>query len=236
MEFRDLKPWAQFSIKTAFIVQGNSPLEEIVNTDSSWKVIKDQAYSPAPASSKETSGQFVVVGPCDRVDAALYPWGWETPGYDDHSWLTPRTLDAAHPRGVGTDINWELTPRTIPLMEQIQQKFTTIRRTSGETVLRVLLKVKAVWTIPANKKITVLFDQANLTTGYPELIVSKGKGSTIRLTYSESLFDPEGAKGNRNEIEGKSILGYSDFFMPDGTAESYFVLSGFVRGDICRWR
>ena len=220
--FGDLKPWAQFSIKTAFIIQGNSPLEEIVNTDTSWKVIRDEAYSPAPASSKETSGQFVVVGPCDRVDAALYPWNWETPGYDDHSWLTPRTLDAAHPRGVGTDINWELTPRTIPLMEQIQQKFTTIRRTSGETVPEGFIEGKAVWTIPANKKVIVLFDQANLTTGYPELIVSKGKGSTIRLTYSESLFDSEGAKGNRNEIEGKYILGYSDFFLPDGAAERLF--------------
>jgi alpha-L-rhamnosidase len=70
--FGELKPWAQFSIKTAFIVQGNSSSEEFVNTDTSWKVIKDQAYAPAPASSKETSGQFVVVGPCDRVDAALY--------------------------------------------------------------------------------------------------------------------------------------------------------------------
>jgi alpha-L-rhamnosidase len=220
--FGDLKPWAQFSIKTAFIIQGNSPLEEIVNTDLSWKVIKDQAYSPAPASSKETSGQFVVVGPCDRVDAALYPWNWETPGYDDHSWLTPRTLDAAHPRGVGTDINWELTPRSIPLMEQIQQKFTTIRRTSGETVPEGFIEGKAVWTIPANKKIIVLFDQANLTTGYPELNISKGKGSTIRLTYSESLFDSNGVKGNRNEIEGKSILGYSDFFLPDGAAERLF--------------
>jgi len=31
--FGELKPWAQFSIKTAFIVQGNSPNEEIVNTN-----------------------------------------------------------------------------------------------------------------------------------------------------------------------------------------------------------
>jgi alpha-L-rhamnosidase len=69
--FGELKPWAQFSIKTAFIVQGNSTMEEIVNTGTSWKVIKNDAYTPAPASSKETSGQFVVVGPCDRVDAAL---------------------------------------------------------------------------------------------------------------------------------------------------------------------
>lgn len=220
--FGELKPWAQFSIKTAFIIQGNSVKEEIVNTDNTWKVIKNKAYSPAPASSKETSGQFVVVGPCDKVDAALYPWNWETPGYDDHSWLTPRTLDAAHAHGVGTDINWELTPRTIPLMEQKHQQFVTVRRTSGDQLPDGFLAGKTNWTIPANKKITVLLDQQNLTTGYPELVVSKGKGTTIKLTYSESLFDSKGSKGNRNEIEGKSILGYSDYFLPDGNSDRMF--------------
>lgn len=220
--FGDLKPWAQFSIKTAFIVQGNSLLEEIVNTGTSWKVIKDKSYSPAPASSKETSGQFVVVGPCDRIDAALYPWNWETDGYDDKSWLTPRTLDTAHPRGVGTDINWELTSRRIPMMEQKHQFFSTTRRSSGAEVPDGFLSGKSGWTIPANKKITVLLDQENLTAGYPELIVSKGKGSTIKLTYSESLFDSKGSKGNRNEIEGKSILGYSDYFLADGKVNRLF--------------
>ena len=220
--FGDLKPWAQFSIKTAFIVQGNSQSEEIVNTNTSWKVIKDSAYSPAPASSKETSGQFVVVGPCDRLDAALYPWNWETIGYNDNSWLIPRTLDGAHPRGVGTDINWELTPRRIPLMEQVSQRFGTVRRTSGDSVPDGLLEGKTSWTIPANKKITVLLDQKTLTTGYPELVVSKGKGSTVRLIYSESLFDSIGLKGNRNEIKGKSILGYSDYFLPDGMPDRLF--------------
>jgi hypothetical protein len=220
--FGELKPWAQFSIKTAFIVQGNSPSEEIVNTDTSWKVIKDQAYSPAPASSKETSGQFVVVGPCDRVDASLYPWNWETAGYDDDSWLIPRTLDTAHPRGVGTDINWELSPRRIPLMEQTHQLFATVRRISGAALPEGFLGGKNPWTIPANRKIIILFDQENLTTGYPELLVSGGKGSSIKLTYSESLFDSKGSKGNRNEIEGKSILGYSDYFLPDGNAVRLF--------------
>ena len=220
--FGELKPWAQFSIKTAFIVQGNSPKEEIVNTNTTWKVIKDQAYSPAPASSKETSGQFVVVGPCDRVDASLYPWNWETNGYDDKTWLTPRALDSAHPRGVGTDINWELTPRRIPVMELTHQVFTNVRRTSGDKVPDGFLTGKTTWTLPANKKITVLFDQANLTTGYPDLLVSGGKGSTIRLTYSESLFDTKGVKGNRNETEGKAIIGYSDFFLPDGNNDRLF--------------
>jgi hypothetical protein len=220
--FGELKPWAQFSIKTAFIVQGNSSSEEIVNTDTSWKVIKDQAYSPAPASSKETSGQFVVVGPCDRVDAGLYPWGWETPDYDDHSWLTPKTLDTAHPRGVGTDINWELTPRAIPAMEQMHQRFATVRRISGTALPEGFLEGKAALTIPANRKITILFDQEKLTTGYPELLVSGGKGGRLKLTYSESLFDVNGSKGNRNEIEGKSILGYSDYFLPDGNPNRLF--------------
>ena len=220
--FGELKPWAQFSIKTAFIVQGNSSAEEIVNTDASWKVMMDKAYSPAAASSKETSGQFVVVGPCDKVDASLYPWDWETPGFDDQAWLKPRTLDAAHPRGVGTDINWELSPRRIPLMEQMQQRFATVRRTSGDKLPEGFLEGKTTWTIPANSKITVLFDQATLTTGYPELLVSKGKGSNIKLTYAESLFDSKGSKGNRNEIEGKSIIGYSDYFLPDGNPDRVF--------------
>ncbi len=220
--FGELKPWAQFSLKTAFIVQGNSSPEEIVNTDTSWKVIRDQAYTPAPASSKETSGQFVVVGPCDRVDANLYPWGWEMPDYDDSSWLTPKTLDTAHPKGVGTDINWELTPRIIPFMEQARQRFATVRRISGTALPEGFLAGKATLTIPANRKITILFDQEKLTAGYPELLVSGGKDGHIRLTHSESLFSADGSKGNRNETEGKSILGYSDYFLPDGKLNRLF--------------
>jgi len=220
--FGELKPWAQFSIKTAFIIQGNSAAEEIVNTDKSWKVLMNKAYSPAPASSKETSGQFVVVGPCDRVDAALYPWNWEMPGFDDHTWLTPKTLESAHAQGVGTDINWELTPRTIPLMEQKHQQFAKIRRIIGETVPQGFLEGKTSWTLPPNRKVVILFDQMNLTTGYPELIVSGGMGSSVKMTYSESLYDSDGAKGNRNEITGKHIIGYSDFFLPDGNSERMF--------------
>lgn len=216
------KPWAQFSIKTAFIVQGNTPGAEIVNTDTSWKVIKNRAYSPASAGTKETKGQFVVVGPCDNVDASLYPWDWEKPGYNDSKWLKPGTLDAAHPKGVGTDINWELSPRQIPLMEQVHQKFGKVRRASGTTVPQGFLEGKSVWTIPAKTKAVVLIDQNNLTTGYPELLVSKGKGTKIKMIYSESLFDIKGQKGNRNEIEGKNIKGYSDYFLPDGKQDRLF--------------
>ena len=132
--FGALKPWAQFSLKTALIVQGNSIVEEIVNTNEAWKVIKNYAYSPAAAGSSETSGQFVVVGPCDRVEAGKYPWGWEIKGFDDSNWLTAEKIDIGHPRGLGTDINWVLTPRRIPMMEQAYQRLAVVRRSSGGNV------------------------------------------------------------------------------------------------------
>jgi alpha-L-rhamnosidase len=224
--FGEDKPWAQFSLKTAFIVQGNSAPEQIANTDRTWRVVKNKAYSPASADAKETLGQFIVVGPCDRLDAAQYPWNWETTAFNDQNWSMAKIIDIGHPRGVGTDINWVLTPRRIPQMEQKTQNFSAVRRASttstnsvtnsATTIPEGFLQGKAKWTVPANQKVTVLFDQGNLTTGYPELLVSKGKNSHFKLIYSEALFDPNGNKGNRNDIEGKQIRGYADIFLPDG--------------------
>ncbi|MGE5394359.1 MAG: amylo-alpha-1,6-glucosidase [Candidatus Saccharibacteria bacterium] len=221
--FGEDKPWAQFSLKTAFIVQGNSPSEEIINTDGSWKVLQNKAYMPASKDAKEALGQFIVVGPCDYVNASDYPWNWETLAYDDQSWSQAKGLDSGHPRGVGTDINWVLTPRRIPQMEMKDQRFASVRRAftgQGSDILNNIpqgfLQGKAMWRIPANQKITVLLDQGSLTTAYPELTVSKGKGARIKLTYAESLFDASGNKGNRNEINGKEIRGYADVFLPDG--------------------
>ena len=216
------KPWAQFSFKTALIVQGNSASEKMVNTDSSWKVIRNKSYQPASADAKETLGQFIVVGPCDRLDAAQYPWNWETEAFNDQSWSMAKMLDAGHPHGVGTDINWVLTPRRIPQLEEKDQRFASVRRISKGTVPEGFIQGKAKWIIPNNQKLTVLFDQGNLTTGYPELLVSKGKASRIKLIYSESLFDAQGNKGNRNDIEGKTIQGYADIFLPDGGSRRLF--------------
>lgn len=227
--FGDEKAWAQFSIKTAFIVQGNTSAEELINTNSSWKVIKDKAYHPASLDAREFLHTFIVVGPCDRVDASLYPWNWENQEYDDQNWSKAKTIDAGHVRGVGSDINWVLTPRRIPELEQKEQRFAEVRRTGSGSTPGLPIKVpegflhgKEKWIIPANQKFTVLFDQGNLTTGYPELLISKGKGSRITLIYAESLVDAKGNKGNRNDIENKEIKGYEDQFLPDGGANRLF--------------
>ncbi|MFY9150479.1 MAG: alpha-L-rhamnosidase C-terminal domain-containing protein [Prolixibacteraceae bacterium] len=227
--FGDDKAWAQFTIKTALIVQGNSAAEDIINTNGSWKVIKDQAYQPASLDAREVLRTFIVVGPCDRVDAAKYPWKWESTDFDDKTWSQAKTIDAGHVRGVGSDINWVLTPRRIPAMEQNEQRFAAVRRTSAGSAAASFIQApegfllgKEKWIIPANQKLTVLFDQGNLTTAYPELLISKGKGSRINLIYAESLVDSKGSKGNRNDIENKEIKGYADQFFPDGGSGRLF--------------
>ena len=81
--------------------------------------------------------------------------------------------------------------------------------------------------IPARTKATILIDNSHLTTAYPELTVSAGRGATVRLTYAEALFDAKGEKGNRNEIAGKEIQGILDEFVPDGVANRVFMPLGW---------
>jgi len=66
-------------------------------------------------------------------------------------------------------------------------------------------------------KARLLVDQSHLTTAYPELIVTGGKGAVIEVGYAESLFGSGSReKGNRNEVEGKMFVGYYDVFISDG--------------------
>ncbi len=81
--------------------------------------------------------------------------------------------------------------------------------------------------MPAHTKAVVLFDQAFETNAYPQLRVSGGRGSTVRLIYSEALFDAAGRKGNRNDIDGREIVGASDVFLPDGGAHRLFTTLWF---------
>ena len=86
--------------------------------------------------------------------------------------------------------------------------------------------------IPARAKAKLILDQTHLTTAYPQLAVTGGKGSKITVTYSEALFDSKHNKGNRDKGPGptleeqidrmsgkplpETVVGYSDEFLPDG--------------------
>ncbi len=206
-------PGAQITKKTAFILQGNSEKEKAVNTNDSWKVTQNEAYSPLYDLAKLQT--FMSVGAGDEVRGAQYVWNWQGLDFKDENWTKPRQLEMGTPKGVGTGADWYLVPRTIPLMEEKQQRINKIARSEGATISDNFLKGTAV-TIPPNTKATLLLDQTFLTNAYPQLLVSGGKGANVELTYAEALFDKKDSKGNRNEINEKSIKGQYDIFYFEG--------------------
>lgn len=206
---------AQLSNQTAFVLQGDTDAEQLVNTDRTWKVYENKAYQPCSMDNGARLHTYMVIGPGDSVAAARYPWQWEQPGYNDAQWLPARRIDAPVPVGYGTDNLWTLAPRNIPLLEETDQRIATVRRSSGITVPAGWLQGQAPLTIPANSRVSILLDQSFNTVAYPELMLSKGKAAQVKLTYAEALFGPEG-KGHRNEIDGKEIRGNYDVFETDG--------------------
>ncbi|MGK7394249.1 MAG: family 78 glycoside hydrolase catalytic domain [Candidatus Cyclobacteriaceae bacterium M3_2C_046] len=214
-------PWAQISDRTGFLVQGNSADEHIVNTNSSWKVIQNQAFEPYLAGQADLN-QFIVVGPGDQIDGSKYPWGWQNPDFDDENWQTPLALNNAAPPGVGTDLFWMMVPRTIPLMEENTLRMSSVRRSEGIKIPDGFLNGDSPLKVGPDQQISFLIDQTYLTTAYPEIILSGGKGAAVRLTYGEALFQENGDKGNRNVIEGKQLKGYRDLFIADGGEERRF--------------
>ncbi len=212
------KPLAQISFRTAFIVQGDGQEEEIVNTGKGWKVCQDKAYTPPLRTPPHTT-----VGPEENVIGSLYPWGWEQIGYDDHAWLRPELLGNGIPRGSFTFWDWGLIPRKIPFVEYRQQRLGRVRRSENIRVDDRFLSGNAPLQIPPHRKVKILLDQTFLTTAYPEILVSGGKGSTIVMDYAEALVDKQGVKGNRVRIGGKTMPGYfSDRFRPDGGEDRHY--------------
>ena len=205
-------PGAQISRQTGLIVQGNSSVEDDVNTDGSWLVLRDESFSPL-----FNCPEAGYIGGHDRIDGTKYPWGWETVGFDDSKWYAATGFSPGKTYGAPGygESDWILTPRDIPMMELTEQRLTAVRRQQGLASLPTFIDGRSPLKIPARTKCTVLLDQGFLTTAYPELKVSGGKGSKIKLTYSEALFDERG-KGNRNEIDGRECRGFADEFLPDG--------------------
>ncbi|KIO76843.1 hypothetical protein TH53_12625 [Pedobacter lusitanus] len=212
----NIAPVAQVSNQTAFLLQGDSAAEQMVNTDASWKVEKSKAYTPCSLDNRERLKAYMVVGPGDQLDGRQLLWNWETTTYDDSSWNTAEEITHPEPVGYGTDNRWTLAPRNIPLFTENLLRFPIMRRATGIKVNQEFLTGKRTLKIPANQKVSILLDQKFMTAGYPELMVSGGKGSKIKLTYAEALFNKQGEKGNRNEIDDKEIRGNYDVFIPDG--------------------
>jgi alpha-L-rhamnosidase len=236
------RPVAQHSHRTGLLVQGDGQREAtLVNTGPGWKLRVDSAYHFVPVGFGEIRGYYAAT-PGEYVDAMRYPWGWEQTGYDDATWFTVpaaaggrrggppgtspgalvgRVLLANAPSG-GEVGEWLLTPRDIPPMEETAQPFARVRRAQGVPASDAFLRRAGDLVIPAHTKVSILLDQSRTTNAYPAIETSGGKGSTLTLTYAEGLLDANGQKGNRNEVDGRTIHGLRDVFVLDGGTHRHF--------------
>jgi alpha-L-rhamnosidase len=211
--------WAQLSHQTGFFIQGKTAAEAMANTDTSWRVLENHAYTPQSTIAH-------ITGAYEQVFAQQYPWGWETSTYNDSSWDAPVVSEPAFSNahaGIKNDTARHLIARAIPLPEETPQRFGRLRRSNGlADVKDDFLKGSGSLAIHPWADVTLLIDQDVLTTAYPELLVSGGRGAKITLTYAESPAQENRNKGNRNEIEGKKITGFQDVFLPDGGANRLY--------------
>ncbi len=213
--FGEHKALSIISNRTAFIMQGNSEAEKAVNTDESWKITRNKAYEPIPYGPVAFHGYFVV-GPGEKWNATHHLWDWEKSGFKADSWQNSVKLGKGAPQGNNSHENWLLVQDQLPQMENIPQRFGRIRRTTGIKASEQFVQGKNPIQIPSNTKATILFDNNVNTVAFPELTLSKGKGSTIKITYGEAMFDDKYQKGNRDAVEGRKIFGNYDIITMDG--------------------
>ncbi|MCC5025389.1 MAG: hypothetical protein J6386_22575 [Candidatus Synoicihabitans palmerolidicus] len=224
--FAEHGPVAQVTDQTAFILQVDNAASALANTDASWLVFKNPAYTPL-TDARSRLWTYIVAGPGDDVDAAHYPWGWTAADFDDSVWVSAASLRRGSPRGLSTDGRWPLVARQIPLMEATPIHLQTVRRVAGTQVPAAFLLGDSPVSIPAHTTARILLDQTEITTAFPALLVSDGAGSTVTLTYAESLYEgpdtpASKVKRHRNAIEDNTMRGFIDIFRPDGGENRLF--------------
>jgi alpha-L-rhamnosidase len=148
-------------------------------------------------------------------------WCTCPPGAAANSGVVGRLLLDGAPGG-GEVFGWLLRPRDLPAMEETPEHFASVRRTEGVASADGILAGTGDVMIPARTKASVLLDRSRTTNAYLVLETSGGAGSTVTPTSAEALIDAKGQKGNRNEIDGRTVHGMKDVHRPDGGARRRF--------------
>ena len=228
-------PIAQMSDRTAFLLESEAEGDSGISTPKGWLVEDDPGQHPLDRSSVKLQDYFAS-GPGEVIDAAHYDWNWDSPSASGSAWVTPGTpmrdsifpVNGAHSADTTGDNPWWLVPDGLPHMAYEPTSPGAVVRADLST-LRVFPEHSAV--IPAGSHVHILLDRKTLTTAYPSLTVSGGKGAKIWLTYSEALYDNKHRKGDRDALDytdasgvkhPRVALGLRDEFLPDGGPDRTF--------------
>jgi alpha-L-rhamnosidase len=220
-------PTAQITDRAAFLVQGDGALEAGVSTPKEWMVAVEAGQVPVPRKADGIGG-YMANGTGEELNAAAYDWRWNDPADPSGAWVAAASpmreniypsASRAGLAGETVDNYWQLVPDELPHMTYSPTDAGDVVRSdeanAGQFPAQPI-------TISANRHVHLLLDRKTLTTAYPQLTVSGGKGASIRLTYAEALYDEKQEKGDRNEVGSRQALGVHDSFLPDGGARRTF--------------
>jgi hypothetical protein len=220
---------AQMSDRTAFLVQGDTVQETTADTNASWSVAEEPGIAVVPRAN-DGRGDYMAASPGETLDAAKYGWGWQQPGDTSLHWVAARTAmreDDSSEAGQAAseydvaNIPWRLLPDPLPQMTYRDESLGAIVRSGAANAASSGFPASAL-VIPPHTTTQLLLDRKTLTTAYPELTFSGGRGSRIVLTYAEALYDAQLKKGNRNAIAGRHAIGFHDIVLPDGGKQHVF--------------
>ena len=228
-------PIAQMSDRTAFLLESEENGATSISTPKDWQVEIEPGQRPLDRSSVNLLTYFAS-GPGEEIDAAHYDWNWDGPSTSGSAWVHVTTplpdsifpVNEAHSAEVTGDNPWGLIPDALPHMA-----YSPIP--AGETV-RSDIALPAPFpnhpvVIPPQTHAHILLDRRTLTTAYPSLTVSEGKGSRIWITYAEALYDDKRQKGDRDALaytdangvkRPREAYGLRDCFLPDGGSRRTF--------------
>jgi hypothetical protein len=216
----ELRPKANISLRTAFILQGGNAAAQVVNTGDSWKCTRDESYNAQPITN--LPGSAYCAGSGEFVDMNKSIVNWNSTLCDDTQWSAPIKSSAGTPKnkvGFGDASGWMLTPSLLPQMEMKEDRILKCVNSVGIKVPTSFPAKPIPFTIPANTKVVLLLDQTYQTNAYSTMKFGKGKDAVITLGYAESLYESvkmPWVKGNRNEIKNKLFVGRTDSILSNG--------------------
>ena len=201
-----IAPIAQQSAGLGFRLTGG----DIDTAKPGWRVKLDEGRTGSNGRAQVPRGRYYVASAPDVIEAAKADWDWAG-AQEGVGWVDAMPAAVARP----------LIADTLP-----QQSFAVVdagKVVRSDVAGADVFPAQAV-TIPANSHVHILLRRDAVVSAYPELSVSGGAGATIKLTYSEALYDANLKKADRDLVEDRKALGIFDTFVADGQKRSFMPL------------
>jgi hypothetical protein len=182
---------AQMTYRLGFVLDGDG-----LSTPASWLVGRIEGRDFRMLNS-DIAPFYIDVGPGEIIDLSYL---------EPQSWSVPNVISRALEHGEWhSDSPWRLVPRLIPAMVR------KARESEPALVNGVTGQRRPFEPFHLAPGQPALLDFGELVCGYPSFCAS-GPGR-LTATYAESLFRPDGSKGHRDEVAGKTVKGYQDVFV-----------------------